>query len=125
MTTKESIGRKIRQFRRESKIPLATIADAVGKKTRTISNWEQGRSEPSAEALVILCRLFDKNISDFYEENLEGEELHLSKPELRLIGLYRQLNDYGRTKVHDYVDDLVASGNYERKNGPGAEVQAS
>ena len=36
----------------------------------------------------------------------------LSITEERMLGLYRQLNEPGQSKVYEYTSDLVASGNY-------------
>lgn len=125
MNAKQYIGMKIREFRNEAGLTLEEVGKAVNKKPRTISSWQVGRSEPNADELIILCQLFHKRISDFYNEESYQLALALTDAEEQLIFSIRELDDYGQEKAFEYVADLVDSGNYERKNGPAAEVQAS
>jgi predicted transcriptional regulator len=49
-----SIGRAIREARLESLLTLQDIADKVGVTAQAVSNWENGRSEPSEHNREIL-----------------------------------------------------------------------
>lgn len=125
MNAKQFIGMKIREFRNEAGLTLEEVGKAVGKKPRTIGGWQQGRSEPTADELLILCQLFGKRIADFYDEDAFRAELILTAAEEQLILSLRELDDYGQEKAFEYVADLVDSGNYQRKGGPAIQVQAS
>lgn len=57
-TVTELIGRNIRRLRKESKMSQEVLADKVNIARPVISNWENGKSEPSSSQLVKLSEIF-------------------------------------------------------------------
>ena len=71
----------------------------VNVTTGTVSKWEVGDATPSPYQLFALCYVLGiRNLMHYFT----GEE----------VALYPELNSVGEQKVKQYVQDLIASGNY-------------
>lgn len=65
---KRYIGQKIRSYRKEhhwSAKELGLLINPV-KSEAAVTSWERGRTEPDSDVLIQLCRIFDKDLDDFY-----------------------------------------------------------
>lgn len=52
-------GKRLREVRKSKKITQQELADRLGIKRNTYSDWENGKTEPTFEILVKLADLFD------------------------------------------------------------------
>jgi len=71
METRAHIAKKIREFRTQKlKISAQKLAELLVQPLsgKTISSWENNRTQPDAERLIQLCRAFNEPISAFYPE---------------------------------------------------------
>ena len=58
-------GANIKKLRKLNKIPISSLCDVFGCKTpQAIYKWEQGRSLPTIDNLIILARLFNSHVED-------------------------------------------------------------
>ena len=55
-------GKRLREFRKSKKITQQELADRLGIKRNTYSDWENGKTEPTFEILVKLADLFDVSL---------------------------------------------------------------
>ena len=51
-------GERLAEVRKDHGDTQQTLADKVNVPKYTVSSWEQGKSEPSHEMLVRICRLY-------------------------------------------------------------------
>lgn len=51
-------GERLAEVRKDHGDTQQTLADKVNVTKYTVSSWEQGKSEPSHEMLVRICRLY-------------------------------------------------------------------
>ena len=58
------IGERLAEVRKDHGDTQQDLADKLRVTKFTISNWEQGKSEPSHDLLVLICQLY--NISSDY-----------------------------------------------------------
>ena len=58
------IGERLAEVRKDHGDTQKDLAEKVNVVVHTVSSWEQGKSEPSHELLVRICRLY--NISSDY-----------------------------------------------------------
>ena len=49
---------RLRELRTENNISQKKLADDIGTNNSSISDWENGRSEPSIDLIISLCRYF-------------------------------------------------------------------
>ena len=85
------------------------VANFMGVRGSTISNWENGRSQPDIDEFIKLCSIYGVNYTDFltkaygaitFQENIYTPEevAHLQK--------YRALDDNGRAAVDSVLNTL-------------------
>ena len=59
-------GKRLREVRKSKKITQQELADRLGIKRNTYSDWENGKTEPTFEILVKLADLFDVSLDWFF-----------------------------------------------------------
>ncbi|MBP2631438.1 MAG: pezA [Firmicutes bacterium] len=106
----EKLLELLKDARVSKRLTQRTVAEKLGVKDNTISNWEKGKTEPDIETYIQLCRLYEvdycgllemayrpMNIKIKSEENLAPfEQEHIKK--------YRTLDERGRKAVDDTLD---------------------
>jgi len=75
------ISANLRYLRKTKKISQTELCDGVKVTSATISNWERGKSEPTASQLIQLSQLFEVSISDLIGSDLS--ELPEPSPETK------------------------------------------
>ena len=55
-------GKRLREVRKSKKITQQELADRLGIKRNTYSDWENGKTEPSFENLIKLADLFEVSL---------------------------------------------------------------
>ena len=62
----ERLRQRIVSLRKQRNLSQRDIAYALGITDQTVSNWEQGRSEPrlTIRQVVLLCRILDCSLTD-------------------------------------------------------------
>lgn len=54
-----AFGKHLKELRQEKKISQQKLAQIIGTNNSSVCDWECGRSEPSFDALVKICKYFD------------------------------------------------------------------
>ncbi len=107
MTTVE----KIFSILNERNINQKTFATAIGVSQGNVTDWKKGRSNPSRDVLSRIASYL--NISIDYllgNESTSGTEgILLTPQEEELVRCYRLLNNDGKKKMNDYLDDLLGN----------------
>lgn len=87
------------------------VAEKMGIKANTISNWEKGRTEPDIDSFVKLCDIYKIDcaslLSDVYAFQRIGMDISLL--EYDHIKKYRKLDEHGKDMV-----DTVLTKEYDR-----------
>ena len=89
------IAMALKRLRRDAGMTIEDVGAAVGRTGKAVSAWETGRSQPSAEMLIDLCRLFGVDISYFYPPDVASYNA-LPADERELLDLYRSMDVSGR-----------------------------
>lgn len=55
-------GTRLREVRKSKKLTQQEVADFIGNKCNTISDWETGKNEPSLEKLIVLADFFEVSL---------------------------------------------------------------
>lgn len=95
---KTHMARTIARLRKENGMTVSEVGEAVGRSGKTVSAWEADISEPSAECLIKLCRLFDAPISAFYPHDVVDVDTlgTVSPQEYELLSSFRACSDSGK-----------------------------
>jgi transcriptional regulator with XRE-family HTH domain len=62
----ERLRQQIVSLRKQRNLSQRDIAQALGITDQTVSNWEQGRSEPrlTIRQVILLCRILNCSLTD-------------------------------------------------------------
>ena len=110
------IGNRLRQRRLQIGLTQQQLADKIGAKKNTISNYECNISSPSEEIIIALMEALDCDANYLYGEFISsGDELALDKTEKKLITSYRGFNDEGKNKIIDIISDMEQLPRYTKQ----------
>lgn len=65
------LGKQIKKFRNELSLSQDVLAEKVYVSRQTISNWENGKSYPDVNSLVLLSEVFDTSIDNLIKGDVE------------------------------------------------------
>lgn len=107
----ELLVERLKEARNNKGLKQQEVADQLGIKANTISNWEKGRTEPDIDTFVKLCRIYQIDcaalLSDVYAFKRVSNDISLV--EYEYIKKYRNLDSHGQEMV-----DFTLEKEYER-----------
>lgn len=62
---KEEIGRKIKELRTTNSLTQEELSARLGISRQALQKWESGRSCPSGDNLIRICKLFNISVDEF------------------------------------------------------------
>lgn len=117
----------IKEIREATEKTQETVAADLGISLSTYRSWEQGSRRLNGEALLMLSSYFgvttDSILGTVHAERQYRHTAASTAEQDRLIGVFELLNDAGKAKVFDYIDDLILSGKYQKKEVQDYPVQ--
>lgn len=104
-----NISRMLKYHRKLNELSVQDVShylDHLGKPAapKTIYGWESGQTQPNADTLMYLCKLYhiDDILHTFGYADQADVSLHLSPKERKLIRAYRE-----QTDMQKAVDKLL------------------
>lgn len=94
---------KLKEARIAKNLKQSEVADMLGVKKNTISNWENGKSNPDIDSLMQLCDIYNISCSALLEESYKSEQsnsLHITGIEKDIIMSYRKSDSISKEIVH-------------------------
>lgn len=104
MGSNDFLAEKLKSARKNAHVSANDAGEAVGRSDKTIYAWENGLAEPSAEQLVILCRIYEVDIAYFYPPDLAGGEY--TDAEKKIIEHYRALGEDDKAILYGLLEIL-------------------
>ena len=101
----------LRAARLSKNMQQKEVADFMGVRGSTISNWENGRSQPDIDEFVKLCSIYGVNYADFLTKaygDITFQENIYTPEEVAHLQKYRALDDNGRATVDSVLNTLYA-----------------
>lgn len=125
------MGNRIRELRKERKLTMKQLGDALGLAESTISQYENEKRIPDIKTWAKLSDFFHVstdyllgNVSDpfFYLDNdriLREINSYSDDPEqedikCRLLSTFDQLNDFGKQKAIERLEELLEVSKYRK-----------
>ena len=90
-----TFGNRLRESRTTKKMTQRQLADLVGAKHNSISDWENDKSKPDPDTIELLCGVL--GITPNYLLNTNSDDL--SPIEKEIIKKYRALDMHGKEMV--------------------------
>ncbi len=115
---------RLKELRDSLGLTQAEFGKSIGIAKSTYNNYETGIRDPKSDFWIAVAQRYGVTIDYLMgfsddpipvkrdKKNPLLEESGLSEAELRLISLYRELNQEGQEKLLDLADDIVSSGKY-------------
>ncbi|MEA5010434.1 MAG: helix-turn-helix transcriptional regulator [Angelakisella sp.] len=121
-----SIGSILKSKRSELGLSVSQVSDFLISNgiaragVKTIYSWENNNSQPTPDALLLLCKLY--NIEDVlltfgYSKNSISPNNDNSPSEASLIKKYRRLNDSGKEYIDTQLDYALTQAKYMQDGG--------
>ena len=113
---------KLKEGRLSKGLKQSDVTELIGIKNTTLSNYENGNTEPDMDTFLKLCRLYELNYSELlgeaYGYKVSGNSINIKNSDIKMIKKYHDLDDHGRKLV-----DMVLNAESERCLQPAAPVQ--
>lgn len=118
-----TLGQRIKDSRKKKKLTQKELAEMIGAKHNSVSNWENDQNRPDPDTIETLC--WALGVTPNYlltgEDSFGPVEITDATEDI-LLGKIRQLNDAGKAKLSNYADDLLQIDQYRAEKTPLAIV---
>lgn len=99
---KEEVAKKLKHARLACGMTQKSVAERLGRSVALIGHWETGYSQPDADTIATLLRLYGVDANDFFE--VEAGTFMISAPdEIQLIKAYRGMEEQDRKAILRFV----------------------
>lgn len=108
---------KLKEARIAKNLKQSEVADILGVKKNTISNWENGKSNPDIDSLMQLCNIYNISCSALLEESYKNEQsnsLHITGIEKDIILSYRKSDTISKEIVHRALGIQPLKGAFQK-----------
>lgn len=105
----------LRYYLRINNMSQLELSKRLGVGTTSVSNWCKGLKSPRMNKVDEMCRIFGCRRSDLMEENVPASSTSptiLRPDEQNLLKNYNQLNNPGKEKALEYIEDLAGNAKY-------------
>lgn len=104
----EYLVKQLRKGRASKGLKQSYVAEQIGVKGNTLSNYENGVSEPDIDTFCALCDIYDLDpaeiLGEAYGLNVQGSNFNIKPSEIEHIKKYRSLDPYGQETVSYILD---------------------
>lgn len=112
------IGNRLKQRRMQLGLTQQQLADIIGSKKNTISNYECNISSPGEDIILRIMEALKCDANYLYCDYFTSDENLLpDKNEMQIIKAYRSFNDEGKGKVLDIIYDMQQLDRYKKRAG--------
>ena len=106
---KIGIGERLRNERKPLGLQQPVIMAHLKKKKKTIINWENGQSSPSADQIASLVEIVFDALYILTGVRSQPAESTLSQPEQAIIEHYRKTDEVGQRAIEQTASALAQS----------------
>ena len=85
------LGKQIKKHRQEVQLSQEKLADRVYVSRQTISNWENDKSYPDVNSLVLLSEIFQISLDNLIKEDIEVMKDVIQKEEIVKMNRYGKI----------------------------------
>jgi transcriptional regulator with XRE-family HTH domain len=114
-----AIGSRLRELRKERGLTQAELARQIGIQQSDLSRMEKGEYRVSLDNLFKILGVFDLDLADFFgdpSENTELEQQPLSRQDMKILHLLRELSPEGRSEIQEFLEFKLRKERQERRS---------
>ena len=109
----EYLVSQLKKGRLNKGLKQSDVSIKTGIKNTTLSNYENGVTEPDMDTFLALCELYELDFVSLMEEaygiRVPGKNFHIKPSEMELLEKYNSLDSHGKEMV-----DFTLEKEYER-----------
>jgi transcriptional regulator with XRE-family HTH domain len=109
----EYLVSQLKKGRLDKGLKQSDVAKETGIKNTTLSNYENGVTEPDMDTFLALCELYELDFVSLMEEaygiKVPGKNFHIKPSQMEMLKRYDDLDDHGKVMV-----DFTLENEYER-----------
>lgn len=112
-----NIGVQIKKYREKQNISQEELALKIFVSRQTISNWENNKSYPDINSLIMLSEIFNVSLDDFIKNDIEEMRKIVDKDEIKKFNLLSWafslelislvVSAYPLAKFYDYIGIFI------------------
>ena len=99
----EYLVSQLRKGRLDKGLKQSDVSKETGIKNTTLSNYENGVTEPDMDTFLTLCELYELDFVSLMEEaygiKVPGKNFHIKPSEMELLEKYNALDEHGKEMV--------------------------
>ena len=117
-TNKLTFGEKIRSARKQKGLTQKELANMIGAKHNSVSDWEKNKNRPDPDTIELICGVLDITPNYLLSDKTDTD---ISPEEYEFIKKYRSLDDYGKESINIILNREVGRLNWGktlRENHP-------
>ena len=108
-----AIGKILSEVLKERNTTVTDLARNINVAPTTIySIIERDNMKIDISVLIKICKSLDVDIEMFYKDYLDNDDS--DKPESEIMFKYTQLNDNGKAKLNERLDELLELPKYRK-----------
>lgn len=88
------LGKQIRMYRQEAQLSQEELADRVYVSRQTISNWENDKSYPDVNSLVLMSEVFHISIDSLIKGDIEVMREVINKEDVAKLSKYGMISGW-------------------------------
>ena len=85
------LGNKIKYYRNEKEFSQEELAERVYVSRQTISNWENNKSYPDINSIVLLSEIFEISIDNLIKGDVEQMKKEINTEDVKKLNLYSSI----------------------------------
>lgn len=85
------LGNKIKYYRGEEELSQEELAERVYVSRQTISNWENNKSYPDINSIVLLSEIFEISIDNLIKADVELMKKEINSEDVKKLNLYSSI----------------------------------
>lgn len=82
------LGNKIKYYRGEKELSQEALAERVYVSRQTISNWENNKSYPDINSIVLLSEIFEISIDNLIKGDVEQMKKEINTEDVKKLNFY-------------------------------------
>lgn len=79
------LNKQLKKYRIQQKLSQENLAEKIFVSRQTISNWENGKSYPDIQNLLLLSEIFDVSLDELVKGDVEHMKKKISNTELKKL----------------------------------------
>lgn len=99
----EYLVSQLKKGRLNKSLKQSDVAEKTGIKNTTLSNYENGVTEPDMDTFLALCELYELDFVSLMEEaygiKVPGKNFYIKPSEMEILEKYNKLDTHGKEMV--------------------------